>query len=203
MPELSITKGDKVLSKWTLDDRDIMIGRGSDCHVILEESMVSWHHAKISKAYGGYLFEDLGSTNGSTINGLSVNKQMLKYGDTIKLGTHNLCFNLNLDDKYSIPSEKTVMTTETSSKSEAGTVSIRYLNGQNSGKTEDINESFHMIGKGSDLAAITNQNGSYTLKKISGKDPLINGIPVSESGSKLKDYDTIKVGELEMRFINF
>ncbi len=109
MPEIAVVKDDQILSKWPLDDKDIMIGRSPDCHISLNDSLMSWHHAKIIKGYGGYLIEDLKSTNGITINGNRVNKQMLKYGDTISIGNHTLCFNHSVKDKYSKLRERTVI----------------------------------------------------------------------------------------------
>lgn len=91
MPKLVVTVEDKLLSEWPLDDRDVLIGRGPDCHVVVRDPLVSRHHAKISRAYGGYFVEDLESTNGVTVNGRRVRKQMLKYGDNVKIGTHDLC----------------------------------------------------------------------------------------------------------------
>jgi predicted component of type VI protein secretion system len=208
MPELSVMRGGRALSKWTLDDKELTIGRGPDCHIVLEDSLISWHHAKIVKAYGGYLFEDLGSTNGSTINGLHITKQMLRYGDVVNVGTHDLCYNHSMDDKYSVPTERTVVVSGASESSssyshqdKAANVSIRFMNGPDSGKSESISSSFHKIGKGATLAAIVCKNGVYFLEKLSGENPTINGSPIADTGTRLKDYDKLKVGNDEMRFI--
>lgn len=109
MPKLVVTVEDQALSEWPLDDQEVMIGRGPDCHIVVRDPLVSRHHAKIAKAYGGYFVEDLDSTNGVTVNGRRVRKQMLKYGDRIQIGTHDLCLTPeDADDK-----EKEYKDTET------------------------------------------------------------------------------------------
>jgi pSer/pThr/pTyr-binding forkhead associated (FHA) protein len=68
-------------------DREILIGRGSDLDMVLVEDMVSRRHARIT-SYGGDIFiEDMGSTNGTFVNGEKISKVRLKEGDRILVGT--------------------------------------------------------------------------------------------------------------------
>jgi len=66
-----------------------VIGRSRDCDVVLEDSNVSRHHARISfAADGSWTVEDLGSTNGVLINGMRVKgAATLQAGDRVELGT--------------------------------------------------------------------------------------------------------------------
>jgi len=68
-------------------DREIVIGRGSDLDMVLVEDMVSRRHAKISTFGGEITIEDLGSTNGSFVNGERIRKTTLQEGDRILIGT--------------------------------------------------------------------------------------------------------------------
>ncbi|MFH0900734.1 MAG: DUF4388 domain-containing protein [Pseudomonadota bacterium] len=68
-------------------EREIIIGRSSDLDMVLVEDMVSRKHAKISTASGQIVIQDLGSTNGSFVNGEKVKKVRLKEGDRILIGT--------------------------------------------------------------------------------------------------------------------
>src|SRR5579883_2009968 len=68
-------------------DREIIIGRSSDLDMVLVEDMVSRKHAKIATTSGQVLIQDLGSTNGTFVNGEKIKKVRLKEGDRILIGT--------------------------------------------------------------------------------------------------------------------
>jgi pSer/pThr/pTyr-binding forkhead associated (FHA) protein len=68
-------------------DREIIVGRSSDLDMVLVEDMVSRKHAKISTAGGQVQIQDLGSTNGTFVNGEKIKKVRLKEGDRILIGT--------------------------------------------------------------------------------------------------------------------
>src|SRR5207248_3098455 len=68
-------------------DREIVIGRSSDLDMVLVEDMVSRKHAKISTQSGQIVIMDLGSTNGTFVNGEKIKKTRLKEGDRILIGT--------------------------------------------------------------------------------------------------------------------
>jgi pSer/pThr/pTyr-binding forkhead associated (FHA) protein len=69
------------------DARDLVIGRSSDLDLVLIEDMVSRKHAKITLQDGAITIADLGSTNGTFVNGEKVKKTQLKEGDRILIGT--------------------------------------------------------------------------------------------------------------------
>ena len=64
----------------------IGIGRASDNDVILDDPMVSRHHCQLRLQHGAYSFTDLGSRNGSTVNGQAVSQIALGPGDVIRIG---------------------------------------------------------------------------------------------------------------------
>ena len=68
-------------------DRQVIIGRSNDLDMVLVEDMVSRKHAKITIAGGKITIEDLGSTNGTFVNGEKVKQARLKEGDRILIGT--------------------------------------------------------------------------------------------------------------------
>ncbi len=68
-------------------DRDVVIGRSADLDMVLVEDMVSRKHAKISVRAGRVVIGDLGSTNGTFVNGQRVDELELKEGDRILIGT--------------------------------------------------------------------------------------------------------------------
>ena len=68
-------------------NREITIGRSSDLDMVLVEDMVSRKHAKITTDDRTVLIQDLGSTNGTFVNGEKVRSVRLKEGDRILVGT--------------------------------------------------------------------------------------------------------------------
>ncbi|MCK6547264.1 DUF4388 domain-containing protein [Myxococcota bacterium] len=70
-----------------LAEKEIVVGRSSDLDMVLVEDMVSRKHAKISTTAGQIVIMDLGSTNGTFVNGEKIKKTRLKEGDRILIGT--------------------------------------------------------------------------------------------------------------------
>jgi pSer/pThr/pTyr-binding forkhead associated (FHA) protein len=67
--------------------REIIIGRSSELDMVLVEDMVSRKHAKITTDDKNVTIQDLGSTNGTFVNGEKIRKVELKDGDRILIGT--------------------------------------------------------------------------------------------------------------------
>jgi hypothetical protein len=65
----------------------VSIGRSLDNDVIIDSAEVSRHHARIEVRDGQYEIVDLGSTNGTAVNGRPANHSRLNHGDRITFGT--------------------------------------------------------------------------------------------------------------------
>jgi hypothetical protein len=68
------------------DGSSLTIGRAADNDLVLPDSRVSRHHARIAGRRGTLVYADLGSTNGSRVNGVHVGELVLGAGDRIELG---------------------------------------------------------------------------------------------------------------------
>ena len=73
-------------------NREVTIGRGSEHDMVLDEDMVSRSHARILTFDGQVVVEDVGSTNGTLVNGERVERYVLKSGDQILIGQSLLEF---------------------------------------------------------------------------------------------------------------
>ena len=69
-----------------LDGALLTIGRGSDNGLVIHDSRISRHHARLQARRGTLVLTDLGSTNGSRVNGERVDEVVLGEGDKIELG---------------------------------------------------------------------------------------------------------------------
>lgn len=65
----------------------IVIGRREDCDVVLNDPSVSRRHARLELHRGKYTISDLGSTNGTMVNGVKIHTKVLEPGDVVTLGT--------------------------------------------------------------------------------------------------------------------
>jgi DNA-binding winged helix-turn-helix (wHTH) protein len=70
-----------------------LLGRSTECQVSLGSSTVSRHHARIQLSEGRAMLEDLGSKNGTLLNGTKIDQAVaLRDGDEIRLGSVELTF---------------------------------------------------------------------------------------------------------------
>ena len=71
------------------------MGRSRQCDVMVDDPNVSRNHAEVRPRGGSWVLTDLGSTNGSRLNGRRVEgSEVLKPGDEIEVGTTVLRFEL-------------------------------------------------------------------------------------------------------------
>lgn len=81
---LMVREGTSPRRQWALQGAAIVIGRGDDCHVIIDDRQASRHHARITQTQDGYVLEDLRSKNGTFLNGQPLTvPTVLKDGDEI------------------------------------------------------------------------------------------------------------------------
>jgi hypothetical protein len=74
-------------SRIQLGEEPVRVGRLPDCAIALSDSQVSRHHAEIRISENGFEVVDLGSLNGTTVNGAKVQgEHALKDGDVINVG---------------------------------------------------------------------------------------------------------------------
>lgn len=92
VPVLSIIKGPQTGNTFELDGAQITIGRDPANAIFLNDMTVSRTHAKILRSAAGTLIEDLGSLNGTWVDGAIVNSAPLHDGSSVQIGTFTLIY---------------------------------------------------------------------------------------------------------------
>src|SRR5213595_3042614 len=76
-----------------LQDETVSIGRASDCTIPIKDRYLSRRHAEIISTDGQWILKDLGSANGTYLNGSRVERELrLRAGDRIRLGDTEIVF---------------------------------------------------------------------------------------------------------------
>jgi pSer/pThr/pTyr-binding forkhead associated (FHA) protein len=99
----STLKGQKV----DLDREEVFIGRNANNTIPVDDAAVSGRHCSITRDGHKYLLVDLGSTNGTRLNGAPVTKALLRPKDIIQLGAVELMFDGQDVESDSVPSAST------------------------------------------------------------------------------------------------
>ncbi len=75
-----------------IEREPLVIGRLRDCSVVLADPNVSRRHAEVRRVDDDVVITDLGSTNGTRVNGVPIREQYLQSGDDITVGSTTLVF---------------------------------------------------------------------------------------------------------------
>jgi pSer/pThr/pTyr-binding forkhead associated (FHA) protein len=92
---LRVESGPLAGQTFPLEPPEVVIGRDPDADISISEGTVSWRHAKLAPTASGWSVTDLGSTNGTAVNGrtLEANREHpLEPGAEVRVGEVALRF---------------------------------------------------------------------------------------------------------------
>lgn len=84
--------GDLAGREFSISKTLLSIGRGLDNELVIDDPRVSRHHSQITFRHGHYLLRDLRSTNGTFVNGQTIEAVVLASGDVVSIGGFELLF---------------------------------------------------------------------------------------------------------------
>ena len=98
--QLTVRAGPNPGKIYQLDKQEMGIGRDLTGEIVISDPEVSRKHAHLTLQSDGYVLEDLGSTNGTVVNGERLTApRLLRSGDEISLGEHvSLVYEAPLED---------------------------------------------------------------------------------------------------------
>jgi serine/threonine protein kinase len=91
MPRLIAESGRIIGQDYEVSD-DIVLGRKRTCGVVIDDAKSSREHTRVYKEGGSYYVQDLGSSNGTFLNEVRIDKSPLVFGDRIRIGETVLAF---------------------------------------------------------------------------------------------------------------
>jgi pSer/pThr/pTyr-binding forkhead associated (FHA) protein len=91
MPSLVFLAGPIAGRRYKLGDGEYVIGRRSDCQIFVPDMRVSRQHARLWRDGEGWSLEDLGSNNGTFINGVKLQSATaIKHDDEIMIANNKI-----------------------------------------------------------------------------------------------------------------
>ncbi len=219
MAKLIITLDGSIVKEHTLTKERTTIGRKPNNDLQLDDATVSGHHAVILLLHNAYV-EDLGSTNGTLLNGKPVTKRMLNHADVIRVGQHEFKFieemAQNFDSTVIIsrpvipvasPAHRTAgAATATPSATTAQAAKVKILNGSKAGEELPLLKPYTTVGKpGVQIAVIARRGQGYFLTPMSGvgdgsAPTKLNDEAIGAHSRVLKQGDVIEVAGTRMEF---
>lgn len=184
MAKIIITSDDNTVTEVELVKERVTIGRKPHNDIALDHRAVSSQHATLTVMLDDVILEDLGSTNGTFINGQKVYRHKLAEGDKIAIATFELRF-------------------VASPMKPQPTGRIEVMSGAHMGKTLALKKPLTTIGKpGSAVVAITYAGGSYAASRIDGEvGPSINNAPLQDTPRTLAHGDVLDLAGTRMTFL--
>jgi pSer/pThr/pTyr-binding forkhead associated (FHA) protein/tetratricopeptide (TPR) repeat protein len=94
-PVLQFGDGAANVTQYEISDNEVAIGRSQKCHIVLEDKRSSRKHSIIRREGNKFSVQDLGSANGTLVNGVRIDEQQeLHSGDVLQIGDTQFTFQM-------------------------------------------------------------------------------------------------------------
>jgi pSer/pThr/pTyr-binding forkhead associated (FHA) protein len=222
MPRLVLSLDGVVLREVGLAKDRTTIGRRSHNDIVIDNLAVSGEHSVIYASGGDVYLEDLGSTNGTTVNGQPIKKHLLQSGDAVEIGKYRLKFladgatgsegEVDIDTSQPLrrefygPGPATIQIRQPGASGDEAqaAASIKILTGANEGRELQLVKALTTIGRpGHQVAVITRRPTGYFIAHVEGEVfPSVNGVNLGSAAHPLKNKDVIELAGVRMEFVN-
>ncbi len=220
MATIILAKDGIALQELALLKTRITIGRRTYNDIVIDAPGISAEHAVIITTSSESTFEDLGSTNGSRLNGQPVKRRVLQGRDVIELATHTIQYcanesvyevvtgpvfnstaNANLDTAQA--KNDAAQADSAFDANPASPAIIKILNGAGKDKEIPLTKALTTIGRpGVQVAVLTRTLNGHSLTHVEGAIyPCVNGVDIGLKTQVLKAGDLINLSGTEMMFL--
>jgi len=219
MPKLILSIDGVVIKEVQLTKDRTMLGRRPYNDVVIDNLAVSGEHAVLEMKSGEVVLEDLGSTNGTYVNGKAVKRHSLRHEDIIEVGKYRIRF---VGEVAASQFDKTMMVRPGAMPAPARPPApepapipnfasppppqravIKVLSGAAAGRELPLQKVVTTFGKpGLAVAAITRRPTGYVVSHVDGSErALLNGTPVESEPVALNSGDTLELAGTRMQFV--
>ena len=217
MPKLIVSIDGVVVKEVQLTKDRSTIGRRPYNDVVIDNLAVSGEHAVIQMASGSAILEDLGSTNGTYVNGKAVKQHTLADDDVIEVGKYKLKFQDRegltspgpLTGAAAAPSDAAPVAALDSGLMAASPTTnargprVRVLTGSAAGREMELTKVVTTIGKpGLCVASITRRAHGFDVAQVNGEHvATVNGVALDAGPVTLKMRDQIDLAGIRLEFL--
>jgi len=218
MAKLIMTLDGAIIREYLIDKDSISIGRKHGNDIQLNDLTVSGRHSLITVSGNGTYVDDLGSTNGTLLNGARISKSLIKHGDLLQVGNYQFTYFENDQEEYEPTmflraeiEDTQIMQSNPPRDSDARgepLAAVKILNGPLKNKILELRKPFNTLGfNGIKLAMIARTANGYTISTIHNSKarrandiPNINGKPMQGESQPLHSNEVIELAGTQMQF---
>ncbi len=216
MAKIILTLDGAVVREYPLDKDSISVGRRHGNDIQLNDLTVSGRHALITSLGDNVYVDDLGSTNGTLLNGSRVTKSVLKHSDVIQTGNFQFTFYAEDVEEYEptmfikaeIDDTKEITTGTANHTETKGSplAAVRVINGPLAKKVLELRKPFNTLGfNGVKMAVIAREPTGYTISGLKSNKlrrasdlPMVNGNSIGMEQTPLQEHDVIELAGTQM-----
>ncbi len=209
MGKLVLFRPDGTAQHIKLDRDRVTIGRRPDNDVCLPHAAVSGEHAAVVTILDDSFLEDLGSTNGTLVNGKAVTKHFLRDRDEIDIGREILVYLAEDSAKVDAPPRAAARSAPAAPlrgpalRAPLPTQAIRVRSGPATGRSISLSEAETVIGRaGVQVVALRRSADELLVVPIEGSaPPRVNGMLIPPDGQRLVVGDILEIAGATLELV--
>jgi pSer/pThr/pTyr-binding forkhead associated (FHA) protein len=211
MAKLTVTFKGRTIQHFNLETGSTSIGCDPDNALQIDSLAIAPHHATVDVEARGFVVKALQDNFPLQVNGRKVEEHVLKDGDCIALGKHEVYF---MDDRHFSPmkghkpdpaNDQASFTSVPDVPQALSDASLQVLNGKQIGLVIPLRNPVNQIERDDSIpAVIARRADGYYLAQLSPDNIdgsiTVNGEPIGSSNALLNDGDLIKINQHKLRF---